>query len=143
MTASSRIVVSMPVHENLAVIRDQISNIQKFFAEMTKSIKRHWVNRRDHVRIHEEAYLPTVLTTLVGTNRECPLIIRGQDLVVAIVEAARAVRDMTWIDHFNPRVHTRRNRLTALDHNQAGVGLRPVPRVMKDPARSYIRTLIA
>jgi hypothetical protein len=110
---------------------------------MTKIIEWYWVYRRDPIRIHEEAYLPTISTTLVGTNGECRLTIRSQDQVVAGVEAAKAVRDMTWMDHINPRVHTRRNRLTALDHNQAGFGLRPVPRVMNDPTRSYIRTLTA
>jgi len=111
------------------------------FAEMTAIIERHWRYDRDHIRCHEEVYLPTISTTLAGKNSDCPLIVRDKDLRVEGADAVNVIRDASWMDHLNPQLESRRKRLTVLSHDRYGFGLRPVPRVMKDPTRRYIRSL--
>jgi hypothetical protein len=114
---------------------------KELFAEMATVIERHWQYKHDHVRCHEEVYLPTVATTLRGTNSDCPIVIRTNAIDVQGTAAIDVIRNKQWMEHLNPDLDERRKRFRFLTPEAEIFGIRPIPRSVGDPVRRYIRSI--
>ena len=114
---------------------------RELFAQMAEVIERHWQYKPDHVRCHEEVYLPTVASTLAGRNSDCPIVIRTNAIDSTGTAAIDVVRNRQWMDHENKELDENRKRFTFLTPEAEIFGLRPIPRSVNDPVRRYIRAL--
>jgi len=116
---------------------------RELFAQMAEVIERHWAYQPEHVRCHEEIYLPTVATTLAGTNSDCPIVIRTNAIRATGPQAADLVRERAWMSSENQDLEPRKRQFSFLKPDANIYGLRPVPRSINDPTRRHIRTLSA
>ena len=107
------------------------------FDHISAVIKRHYKYNPAETLVHEEIYFATIASTLDAKNSNQPFIMRHPlwDIdAMKAVEAIRANRIMEAAGAKTP------NCLRG-GHNEDLYGLRPVPRRMKDPLRTLIRTL--
>ena len=116
---------------------------RELFAQMAEVIERHWTYHPEHVRCHEEIYLPTVATTLTGTNSDCPIVISTNAIRAVGTQAVDVVRGQAWMSSVNEDLEPRKRHFTFLRPDANIYGLRPIPRAIKDPTRRYIRALSA
>ena len=112
------------------------------FRRIADLIERHFRYTPGHIKVHEEVYFPLVASALGGRNGGSPIVLKENRAKLPPLDPALvdAIRRGDLPDFENAAVPGERE--AAIVHKGAHVfGLRPVPRAMDDPLRSYIRSL--
>jgi len=115
---------------------------RELFAEMVRIIENHHTFDASKPYIHEEIYYPTIASALAG-NRGFPYLIREDrsHLPPFTTELIDRIRDESLPDHFMTRWKLGREVTSQVWEGKSLYALRPIPRVLDHPLRTYIRSL--
>jgi len=115
---------------------------KELFAEMVRIIENHHTFDASKPYIHEEFYYPTIASAMTG-NRGFPYLIREDNthLPKFDVNLIDRIRTGDLPDHFQTRWKLGREVTSQVWEGKSLYALRPIPRVLDHPLRTYIRNL--